>query len=46
VNPEDVLFQLSALWRLDPAVDPGRPARILGLIVDGLRLSGRPAAGE
>ena len=38
LDPEDVLLQLSVLWRLDPARDgETRAARILGLIVDGLR---------
>ncbi|MEU1161632.1 hypothetical protein ABZ372_13100 [Streptomyces sp. NPDC005921] len=39
IDPEDVLLQLSVLWRIDPARgDAGaRAARILGLIVDGLR---------
>ena len=38
LDPEDVLLQLSVLWRLDPARDgEARASRILGLIVDGLR---------
>ncbi|MFD8914617.1 TetR/AcrR family transcriptional regulator [Streptomyces sp. NPDC059575] len=38
VDPEDVLLQLSVLWRIDPARDgEARAERILGLIVDGLR---------
>ncbi|MEV7416188.1 TetR/AcrR family transcriptional regulator [Streptomyces sp. NPDC089919] len=42
VDPEDVLLQLSVLWRIDPAQGGDqRAARILALIVDGLR---RPAA--
>jgi AcrR family transcriptional regulator len=39
VDPEDVLLQLSVLWRIDPA-RPGaeaRAGRILDLIADGLR---------
>ncbi|QIS04664.1 TetR family transcriptional regulator [Nocardia brasiliensis] len=39
LDPEDVLLQLSVLWRIDP--DNGgaaRVARILDLIVDGLRV--------
>ncbi|HEY2286236.1 MAG TPA: hypothetical protein VGH88_10890 [Streptosporangiaceae bacterium] len=38
LDPEDVLLQLSVLWRIGP--DNGgeaRAARILGLIIDGLR---------
>jgi hypothetical protein len=38
LDPEDVLLQLSVLWRLDPARGgEARAARILDLIVDGLR---------
>ncbi|WP_082392701.1 TetR/AcrR family transcriptional regulator [Nocardia arizonensis] len=37
LDPEDVLLQLSVLWRIDPAVAPDRPARVLALVVDGLR---------
>ncbi|MFE3167875.1 hypothetical protein [Streptomyces sp. NPDC059224] len=39
VDPEDVLLQLGVLWRIDPARGDAeaRAARILGLIVDGLR---------
>ncbi|MFF6986855.1 hypothetical protein [Streptomyces sp. NPDC010273] len=38
LDPEDVLLQLSVLWRLDPARGgEARAGRILGLIVDGLR---------
>lgn len=38
VDPEDVLLQLSVLWRLDPARDgEARAKRIVDLIVDGLR---------
>ena len=38
VDPEDVLLQLSVLWRLDPARGgEARAGRILDLIVDGLR---------
>ncbi|MEU3978819.1 TetR/AcrR family transcriptional regulator [Streptomyces sp. NPDC026672] len=38
LDPEDVLLQLSVLWRIDPAHDgEARAARILELIVDGLR---------
>ena len=38
LDPEDVLLQLSVLWRLDPARDgEARAGRILDLIVDGLR---------
>src|ERR1044072_3566803 len=41
LDPEDVLLQLSVLWRINP--DNGgteRSARILDLIVDGLRTTG------
>lgn len=37
LDPEDVLLQLSVLWRIDPDADPDRPDRILNLIIDGLR---------
>ena len=38
LDPEDVLLQLSVLWRIDPARGGGaRAARILDLITDGLR---------
>ena len=38
LDPEDVLLQLSVLWRIDPRRGgEARTARILGLIVDGLR---------
>ncbi|MET7677032.1 TetR/AcrR family transcriptional regulator [Streptomyces seoulensis] len=38
VDPEDVLLQLSVLWRIDPSRDgEARAERILNLIVDGLR---------
>ena len=38
LDPEDVLLQLSVLWRIDPARGgEARAARILDLIVDGLR---------
>ncbi|WP_328676774.1 TetR/AcrR family transcriptional regulator [Streptomyces sp. NBC_00343] len=38
LDPEDVLFQLSVLWRLDPARGgEARAGRILDLTVDGLR---------
>jgi AcrR family transcriptional regulator len=39
VDPEDVLLQLSVLWRIDPARGDAqaRAARILDLVVDGLR---------
>lgn len=38
VDPEDVLLQLSVLWRIDPARGgEEQAARILDLIVDGLR---------
>jgi AcrR family transcriptional regulator len=39
IDPEDVLLQLSVLWRIDPT-RPGAEARawrILDLVVDGLR---------
>ncbi|WRZ88620.1 TetR/AcrR family transcriptional regulator [Streptomyces sp. NBC_01007] len=43
LDPEDVLLQLSVLWRIDPARGGDvRAARILDLIVDGLR---RPHSG-
>ena len=43
LDPEDVLLQLSALWRIDPERGgEARAARILGLIVDGLQA--RPEA--
>lgn len=45
LDPEDVLLQLSVLWRLDPARGgEARAVRILDLIVDGLRRP-RPATG-
>jgi len=38
LDPEDVLLQLSVLWRIDPhRGGRARAARILDLIVDGLR---------
>ena len=38
-DPEDVLLQLSVLWRIPPGADSQkRSARILGLVVDGLRV--------
>jgi len=38
IDPEDVLLQLSVLWRIDPERGGAeRAARILTLIVDGLR---------
>ncbi|KXF50326.1 TetR family transcriptional regulator [Rhodococcus sp. SC4] len=38
LDPEDVLLQLSVLWRIDPTAEgEARAARILDLIVDGLR---------
>ncbi|MEU6259662.1 TetR/AcrR family transcriptional regulator [Streptomyces sp. NPDC047043] len=38
LDPEDVLLQLSVLWRIDPARGgEERARRILDLIVDGLR---------
>jgi len=38
LDPEDVLLQLSVLWRIDPARGgEERAERILALIVDGLR---------
>ena len=38
LDPEDVLMQLSVLWRLDPARGgEARAARILDLIIDGLQ---------
>lgn len=37
-DPQDVLLQLSVLWRIPPGNgDQERAARILGLVVDGLR---------
>lgn len=45
LDPEDVLLQLSVLWRIDPARDgEARAARILDLIIDGLRAA-PPASG-
>ncbi|MGW3665000.1 TetR/AcrR family transcriptional regulator [Streptomyces sp. NPDC005141] len=45
LDPEDVLLQLSVLWRIDPAHGgDARAARILDLIVDGLRRP-RPEPG-
>lgn len=42
LDPEDVLLQLSVLWRIDPAKDgEARSARILDLIIDGLRAGQR-----
>lgn len=41
-DPEDVLLQLSVLWRIPPGDDAdARAARILNLVLDGLRT--RPA---
>ena len=38
LDPEDVLLQLSVLWRIDPEHGgEGRAARILDLIIDGLQ---------
>ncbi|MGD1221402.1 TetR/AcrR family transcriptional regulator [Streptomyces krungchingensis] len=38
LDPEDVLLQLSVLWRIDPARGGEKQAtRILDLIIDGLR---------
>ncbi|NJP43306.1 TetR/AcrR family transcriptional regulator [Actinacidiphila epipremni] len=38
IDPQDVLLQLSVLWRIPPAPDaPARTARVLTLILDGLR---------
>ena len=38
LDPEDVLLQLSVLWRIDPRRGGGaRAARILDLIIDGLQ---------
>ncbi|EPD66825.1 hypothetical protein HMPREF1211_01080 [Streptomyces sp. HGB0020] len=38
LDPEDVLLQLSVLWRIDPARGgEERARRILALVVDGLR---------
>ncbi|MGW7418704.1 hypothetical protein ACWGJB_01260 [Streptomyces sp. NPDC054813] len=44
VDPEDVLLQLGVLWRIDPARGgaEARAARILRLIVDGLRVQQGP----
>ncbi|QXE36156.1 TetR/AcrR family transcriptional regulator [Streptomyces sp. GMY02] len=42
IEPEDVLLQLSVLWRIPPSDDAtARAARVLTLILDGLRT--RPA---
>jgi hypothetical protein len=47
LDPEDVLMQLSVLWRLDPARGgEARAARILDLIIDGLRAPGPGQAGR
>ena len=41
LDPEDVLLQLSVLWRIDPEPrGEARAARILDLIIDGLRAPG------
>ncbi|OHV34785.1 MULTISPECIES: TetR/AcrR family transcriptional regulator [Pseudofrankia] len=37
LDPEDVLLQLSVLWRIDPKNGDARIDRILALILDGLR---------
>ena len=38
IDPQDVLLQLSVLWRIPPGEDQqARAARILDLILDGLR---------
>lgn len=43
LDPQDVLLQLSVLWRIPPGADRTvRAARILDLIIDGLRT--RPIA--
>jgi AcrR family transcriptional regulator len=40
LDPEDVLLQLSVLWRIDPERGgEARAARILDLIIDGLRVN-------
>lgn len=40
LDPEDVLLQLSVLWRIDPARGgEERARRILALVVDGLRVA-------
>jgi AcrR family transcriptional regulator len=45
LDPEDVLMQLSVLWRIDPARGgQERVLRLLDLIVDGLRTRPDPAA--
>ncbi|GAA1360691.1 TetR/AcrR family transcriptional regulator [Streptomyces beijiangensis] len=42
IDPQDVLLQLSVLWRIPPSEDgAARAARILDLVLDGLRA--RPA---
>ena len=47
LDPEDVLLQLSVLWRIDPAHGgTARGARVLELIVDGLRGRTAPPAGD
>ncbi len=38
VDPYDVLLQLSVLWRIPPAGQEERAARILDLVVDGVRV--------
>ncbi|MEU6341720.1 TetR/AcrR family transcriptional regulator [Streptomyces sp. NPDC046977] len=44
LDPEDVLFQLSVLWKINPAkYTDARASRLLDLIIDGLRV---PAAGS
>jgi len=41
LDPEDVLMQLSVLWRIDPEHGgEARAVRILDLIIDGLRAPG------
>jgi AcrR family transcriptional regulator len=45
IDPEDVLLQLSALWRIPPGpTSQQRAARILDLVIDGLRT--RPSPPE
>lgn len=45
IDPEDVLLQLSVLWRIPPGAGSGsRAARILDLIIDGLRT--RPSSWD
>jgi AcrR family transcriptional regulator len=43
IDPDDVLLLLGFLWRIDPGPDAdARAARLLDLVMDGLRAGARP----